>query len=630
MGLRHIIGFILGITLILSQQTAIAKTKVKSASELPRITYTIESAPSELLLDKEQLSALAGKLETDVQKILDEYEIEDVATVKGYMMDLRNAAALEGDFKKAIEFSAKIRDMQDKPADKLTSGLSTETIFAALDQGLDIQSSQFKEKFKQDYTSKIKDLPWDIVQDNIESSKGSMEIYNRNLLLGLVKSRMDPGALESKQLDIGSVSRLVNYRVLMDFILPAKDVIVDVLTTYIAANRVEKPDIWEARKVDLTNTDGLTDVVVAIWDSGIDAEIFIPKGQMWKNKGELPGDGIDNDKNGWIDDLYGWAHNLTGHKTTGELFTLPENIASRYDELVSLSKGLSDINASVDSQEASDLKKYLSGLAPEEVDAFLLDLGYFGNYTHGTHVAGIAAEGNPAIKLMAGRITFDHKVIPDVPRLDETLRSVRASKDAVAYMQANGVRIVNMSWGGDQRGIEAAFEANGVGDDAEMRAEMAKIMFEYSYEGLVAAMASAPEILFIPAAGNSDEDVDFNKVIPSSIALENVLVAGAVDQAGDETGFTSYGRNVRVHANGFEVDSYIPGGKRQKSSGTSMSAPNVTNLAAKLLAIDPSLSPKDVISLILLGSDRSEDGRRNLINPKKSLALLKLKNAGEF
>jgi subtilisin family serine protease len=119
--------------------------------------------------------------------------------------------------------------------------------------------------------------------------------------------------------------------------------------------------------------------------------------------------------------------------------------------------------------------------------------------------------------------------------------------------------------------------------------------------------------------------VEFNKVIPSSIDLPNVLVVGAVDQAGDETGFTSYGDNIKVHANGFEVESYVPGGRKMAFSGTSMSAPNVTNLAAKLLAIDPSLTPEEVITFIRMGVDVTEDGRRFLINPKKSLALLQLK-----
>jgi len=137
----------------------------------------------------------------------------------------------------------------------------------------------------------------------------------------------------------------------------------------------------------------------------------------------------------------------------------------------------------------------------------------------------------------------------------------------------------------------------------------------------------APDILFIPAAGNSDQDVDFNRVIPSSIDLPNVLVVGAVDQAGDETDFTSYGKNIRAHANGFEVESYVPGGRRLALSGTSMSAPNVTNLAAKLLAIDPSLTPAQVVSLIQLGIETSPDGRRFLIHPKRSIALLQLRNS---
>ena len=491
-------------------------------------------------------------------------------------------------------------------------------------------SETYIETFKTDYAEKVRVLPWDVVQDSIESAKGSMEMYSSNLLIGLVQAQMDPGVAESGQLDFSAASAIVRFKFMMQYVIPLKDTMVSILSSYIADNRVEKADIWQERYVDLSGVKGLQDVIVAIWDSGVDVEIFEPMHKVWKNPNEVPGDGIDNDGNGWVDDINGFAHDLYSRKTSGVLFELPEEIGARYDELVRMSKGLSDIQASVDSAEATEFKQYMASLQPEQVQSFLLDLGYFGNYSHGTHVAGIASEGNPAIKLLAARITFDHKVIPDVPRLEEAVRSVRAAKEAVEYMKAAGVRVVNMSWGGDQAGIEGAYEANGVGDDAEMRAQMARILYELSYDGLVEVMASAPEILFIPAAGNSDQDVEFNKVIPSSIALENVLVAGAVDQAGDETAFTSYGKNVRVHANGFEVDSYIPGGQRQKFSGTSMSAPNVTNLAAKLLAIDPTLHPKEVIALITLGCDTTEDGRRYLMNPKKSIAMLCLRNGIEL
>ena len=53
-----------------------------------------------------------------------------------------------------------------------------------------------------------------------------------------------------------------------------------------------------------------------------------------------------------------------------------------------------------------------------------------------------------------------------------------------------------------------------------------------------------------------------------------------------------------------------------------MASPNVSNLAAKLLAVKPDLTMAQVVSLITLAADRSEDGRINLINPKRSFELL--------
>ena len=71
-----------------------------------------------------------------------------------------------------------------------------------------------------------------------------------------------------------------------------------------------------------------------------------------------------------------------------------------------------------------------------------------------------------------------------------------------------------------------------------------------------------------------------------------------VDIAGEETSFTSFGENVAVHANGFEVESYLPGGDKIEFSGTSMASPNVANLAAKLFAVDPSLTCSEVMDYI--------------------------------
>ena len=102
--------------------------------------------------------------------------------------------------------------------------------------------------------------------------------------------------------------------------------------------------------------------------------------------------------------------------------------------------------------------------------------------------------------------------------------------------------------------------------------------------------------------------------------LPNLLTVGAVDKAGDEASFTSYGPTVKVHANGYQVESVIPGGEKLAESGTSMASPQVVNLAAKILAVNPKLMPSQVIALIRDNADKTLDGRRTLINAKKTLA----------
>jgi subtilisin family serine protease len=48
-------------------------------------------------------------------------------------------------------------------------------------------------------------------------------------------------------------------------------------------------------------------VVVAVIDSGIDTAHVDLKPVLWRNRNEIAGNGIDDDKNGYVDDVHGWS-----------------------------------------------------------------------------------------------------------------------------------------------------------------------------------------------------------------------------------------------------------------------------------------------------------------------------------
>jgi subtilisin family serine protease len=399
-----------------------------------------------------------------------------------------------------------------------------------------------------------------------------------------------------------------------------KEEVVAVLQEYIDQNKVEKEDIWAARSLDLTGREGLTPVMVAVWDTGVDPDVFPDR--MFRNSREKM-DGKDNDGNGHVDDVHGLAYDLHGRATTGPLYPMDE-VERPVSKLQNHAKGLFDLRASVDSPEAQVLKKEMSSLSKEEVGSFLEDLGRYMLYSHGTHVAGIAVESNPAAQVLMCRLTADHKMIPEAPTMEDCERAARNFGDIIAYYKKNNVRVVNMSWVVALSSFEHELEVNNIGKDAEERKKMGREMFEVLKSALYEAFESAPEILFVGGAGNSDNDITFDEFFPPMFDLPNLLIAGAVDQAGEPTSFTSFGPTVNVYSNGFEVESYVPGGDRVKFSGTSMASPNVVNLAAKLIAVEPELTPREVVDLILKGADEIREGDQvlKIINPKNSAKLL--------
>ncbi len=374
--------------------------------------------------------------------------------------------------------------------------------------------------------------------------------------------------------------------------MPLKQSLVSAYTTYLAANKVEKPDIWAARGVNLPPGKDYAPVTIAVWDSGVDSAIFGK--QVVRDTSQKPVViGFDKYSN----------------PMNTELQPLSPEMQKKLPSMKAQTKGFSDLQSNIDSKEADEVKKFISTLTKEQYKPAIEEIQLAGNYEHGTHVAGIAMEGNPYARLLIARMEFGNTLIPDpCPSRAQTDKDVKAAEATIEFLKKNQVRVVNMSWGGSVKSIESDLETCGIGKTPEERKAMAREYFDLYKTALTKGFASAPEILWITSAGNTNEDASFAEDAPADIVLPNLLTVGAVDRAGDEASFTSYGPTVKVHANGYQVESYLPGGERVALSGTSMSSPQLTNLAGKMLAVNPKLKPTEVIAIIV--SHRRQDARR--------------------
>ena len=160
---------------------------------------------------------------------------------------------------------------------------------------------------------------------------------------------------------------------------------------------VRLPQAWAIEK-------GNRNVVIAVIDSGIDYkhEDLAPK--VWINPKETPENGLDDDGNGYIDDVYGWD------------FTDAPNLQAEGD--------------------------YLEG-DNEPID----------ESGHGTHVAGIAgALPNNGIGIAGVAWECPLMAIRAGLSLGGSSRMQDDdSASAIVYAADNGANIVNMSWGSERR-----------------------------------------------------------------------------------------------------------------------------------------------------------------------------------
>lgn len=280
---------------------------------------------------------------------------------------------------------------------------------------------------------------------------------------------------------------------------------------------------------------GSRSVVVGVLDEGIDITHPDLAANIWVNAGEVAGDGIDNDGNGYVDDIHGWDF-ANGDNTV-------------YDA---------------------------------------------GGDNHGTHVAGtIGGVGGNGVGV-AG-VSWNVTMISTKflgPTGGTTANAVKALDYLTDLKTRRGVNVVasNNSWGGGgyssalhgaiirsaNAGILFVSAAGNGGSDGIGDSNDAVANYPSNYSTLVAATGQ-------PAA--SYESVIAVAALTSTGALASYSNFGAT--------------TVDIAAPGSSIWSTLPGGTYGNYSGTSMATPQVTGAVALYTAAYPGAAASAVRTAIL-------------------------------
>jgi serine protease len=272
---------------------------------------------------------------------------------------------------------------------------------------------------------------------------------------------------------------------------------------------IDAPEAWNA-------TVGSGAVVVGVVDTGIDYDHPDLAANVWVNPGEIPSNGLDDDANGFVDDVHGW------------------NAAAKNGDP-------------------------------------------FDDHRHGTHVSGtIGAVGNNGVGVVG--VAWNVKLMAlkflTSSGTGTTADAIQAIDYAVAQKRRGvNLRVLNSSWGGSE--------------------------FSQALLDSINA-ASAADILFVAAAGNSALDIDGSSRYPAGYDVPNIVAVAATTNTDGLATFSNYGANtVDLGAPGESIVSTTPNGTYSALSGSSMAAPHVSGVAALMLSLHPDL-PVDVLKAKLL------------------------------
>ena len=218
---------------------------------------------------------------------------------------------------------------------------------------------------------------------------------------------------------------------------------------------IHLPEAWDLEL-------GSTSVVIGILDTGVDTGHPDLASQIWTNPGEIPANGIDDDLNGYVDDVHGWD----------------------------FGDGDADANPT------------------PMFDTSGIDVGF-----HGTAVAGVASAATNNSEGIAGA-GWNSKILPLKISNSAGGTPVSAAGEAILYAAAMGIDVLNMSVGASNpdSATTAFFQA---ALDQALAADVVCVAAAGN-DGASAPVvpASCNGVLAVGATGDTDQRASFSNYGP--------------------------------------------------------------------------------------------------------------------
>ena len=365
---------------------------------------------------------------------------------------------------------------------------------------------------------------------------------------------------------------------------------------------------------------------IAVIDSGLDIQHSDLSDRIWINDKERPNNSRDDDGNGYKDDVNGW--NFAGNDNELIDYRFGDSFTSDVEKYFM-------IRAKLHAKLASNEEVAFLRTKSKDAD-FLKTISTYGNYAHGTHVAGISLGDAADLEVMGLKmIPTSRSVFTDLLRISPenvglvnvsgvSGRADRALKGMIrkfvrsqammlnkisSYVNSFDVPVANCSFGINMKHgaliLRPVLDALSVGKAslADLQ-RYSRFLVNEAIKAQKSFISTAPNTLFVIAAGNDGQDNSRYPIAPANIdATNKITVAAVID--GRLARFSNYsGRLVDVAAPGVNIESTVPDGGLLAMSGTSQAAPYVAHTAGLIKEINPDLTPERVRELIMSTVDR--------------------------